>query len=339
MARESARCNTGEVTADASNDSVYFLTRMPPRLSVHAEILGSVWEVGGHDRLPVRLKLPRPAEGARPSALAAPVVADAASDYVERLRGDDPWGTAWVFGEDGEPLEAYINLSVVEFDVPAQLSTDARRQLSRGGADVMDRWLHGFVDWLEVFGGIHWVDRPTEHTWFVNLAVDRRSDSAGWLNPYDVLHAGTYIEPLSVSQGTWSDAVERTNADKEPGIDHLILRDARSALLTADYRKASVDASTALEVALAGAARNRLGDDAPTASVERLLKGVNGLMGLIDLVEALQIDVPVSRSMVQKRVAEPRNGVVHLGEAPTEAPVRAAIEVAQQVLLALSPLE
>jgi len=104
-----------------------------------------------------------------------------------------------------------------------------------------------------------------------------------------------------------------------------------------DNRRAVIDAATAAEVALAHALRTRLGE-MPEDALEATICSVNGLVGLLTLVEQIDGVAKPRWPQVRDKIAEPRNSCVQRGIKPTREEVHRAIKEAQRLLETYSPL-
>jgi glycerol dehydrogenase-like iron-containing ADH family enzyme len=104
-----------------------------------------------------------------------------------------------------------------------------------------------------------------------------------------------------------------------------------------DNRRAVIDAATAAEVALAHALRTRLGE-MPEDALEATIRSVNGLVGLLKLVEQIDSTEKSRWKRVADRLANPRNSCVHRGIKLTREEVQSAIEEAHTLLETYSPL-
>jgi len=62
-----------------------------------------------------------------------------------------------------------------------------------------------------------------------------------------VIAVGSSVE-TGVSKGQWKRSVRAANAALEIPAPHLLIRDARVALIRSDYRKAVIDTGTAIEL-------------------------------------------------------------------------------------------
>ncbi len=73
-------------------------------------------------------------------------------------------------------------------------------------------------------------------------------------------------------------------------------------------------------------------------ALEATIRSVNGLVGLLKLVEQIDGVAKCRWPQVRDRIAKPRNSCVHRGIEPTREEVQRAIKEAQTLLETYSPL-
>jgi hypothetical protein len=76
----------------------------------------------------------------------------------------------------------------------------------------------------------------------------------------------------------------------------------------------------------------------PEDALEATIRSVNGLVGLLKLVEEIDGVAKPRWLQARDRIAKPRNSCVHRGIEPTREEVQRAIKEAQTLLETYSPL-
>jgi hypothetical protein len=121
--------------------------------------------------------------------------------------------------------------------------------------------------------------------------------------------------------------------------DHRLLMQAIMALAETDYRRASIDAGTASEVALAAAISEELaGKGMNPEFIDRTIRIANGLDGLYSVYQSFGYDLPVSQSNVRANLAGVRNDAAHAGRIPSREEATRAVELAHALVTAAHPV-
>jgi hypothetical protein len=224
---------------------------LPVGVGVARDVLGDVsatcvGDRSGHVHLP-RLRGEEP-------VLIQPAVLDSLIEEPRYVDGTDPerdiltspWGWPLSWGTPGEQTSLAVSQVVVTLDhvMPAQapdVLALCRKELPQ--------WFTRLKDWCEIL---------TKQDLDVVAPRERiRLDGKGWAcwhdsNPIQVSSRVfmdfDYGEP--VSQTRWNRLVMLAGARTQPHTEHLLLRDARSAQVRRQYRRAVLDAATAMEIAL-----------------------------------------------------------------------------------------
>jgi hypothetical protein len=331
------------------------MVRLSHGVSVTAELLGSSWTIGRRISGVLVLPKPPPDFDAFAWALDPPPIAGAeqALEWLGKSRAGETHGLTWGRGFEGRVdtrsvTKAYVRSAVLV--LPAMgydTESDGRAQLD-SIASEMDAFIDDLCEWLHVLGGEVEEDWPREsggtprHVFPLALALTA-DGGVGHLPtiarlPTMSQTTNSYGGSRATEPGVWRDAFDRTNASVRPPEEHLLLRDSRGALLRGDGRKAIVDATTAVEVALARAIRGRMTTAPGAESVEQVLKNTSGVVELFDLAIALGVHLPVSRGRVIGQLAGRRNEAVHQGVDPDDVAVGEAQKTAKVILDAASPL-
>jgi serine/threonine protein kinase len=121
--------------------------------------------------------------------------------------------------------------------------------------------------------------------------------------------------------------------------DHRLLMQAIMALAETDYRRASIDAGTASEVALASAIHEELISKGLNPEfIDRTIRTANGLDGLFSLYQSFGNTLPVSQRNVRANLASVRNDAAHAGRIPSREEATRAVELAHALVTAAHPV-
>lgn len=120
----------------------------------------------------------------------------------------------------------------------------------------------------------------------------------------------------------------------QPSLHYRMLLEAYIARRNEDYRKAIIEAATALEVCLT----TRIMDEFNTKSIffgEKLLQKFRMLGGRFELVRLLEIDLPAKDYMTL--IINPRNEVIHRASFPNIIIANQVIAEVEELLYMFSP--
>jgi serine/threonine protein kinase len=121
--------------------------------------------------------------------------------------------------------------------------------------------------------------------------------------------------------------------------DHRLLMQAIMALAEADYRRASIDAGTASEVALSSAICEELASKELNPDfIDRTIRAANGLDGLLSLYLSFGHSMPVSQGNVKANLAGVRNRAAHSGRVPSREEATQAVELAHALVTTAHPV-
>ena len=150
---------------------------------------------------------------------------------------------------------------------------------------------------------------------------------------------GVYVWPEPLTRAQVAGAMRRASAGELLPPEHRTLLDAVEAKVGGMFRKAVIDAATAVEVALAGyVIRELVGKGVDTAFIDEVIKGVNGLMNLHSLCTQLGANPGVSKNKLGAQLANVRNRAAHAGIVPSWNEAQTACEHAATIVHAIAPL-
>ncbi|MEU1757946.1 hypothetical protein [Micromonospora sp. NPDC005652] len=188
-------------------------------------------------------------------------------------------------------------------------------------AAYINRWFNDVRTWTEVLTG---QDLDPNHR-----VYDAESVGAGLTfiePPHDGALGFTMTTPrvLPLRAQEWADILGLVRDGKEPPLEEVLSRDARAAFRRDAYRRAIIDAATALEIALG---RHVCGhaDQLPERQRGRISERT-ALGGYVSIAEdsGLPLAVPVDRLRWLNSL---RNDAAHRGAAPGRSEAGAAVQM------------
>lgn len=160
----------------------------------------------------------------------------------------------------------------------------------------------------------------------------------------------TYIPTLRIDERTfhlnWDDSLHFEQLEKaasfssknlSPRLEYKMLLQSYIARHHEDYRKAIIEAASALEISLT----KRLEEEFQNQNIsfgEELLKKYRMLSGRFELVRVLGIQLPNTEKHYRTCVIEPRNDVVHKADFPARQIVNQFIREVEEILRLFSPV-
>jgi hypothetical protein len=115
--------------------------------------------------------------------------------------------------------------------------------------------------------------------------------------------------------------------------EYNMLLDAYNANAKGDYRKALIDAASAVEIGLTSRIVSEFRNQGISFGTN-LLKKFQMLSGRLELLKIVGVSIPDRN--YQNNIIEPRNKAIHKGAFPTEEETRTALKEASQLLTFLS---
>lgn len=134
---------------------------------------------------------------------------------------------------------------------------------------------------------------------------------------------------------SWAAAVRFASEGRMPKLEHVLLRDARHALKHGAYRRAVIDAGTAVELAVSEESTVRLTGALGAQAAEAILRRFPALGNRLALGSILPL--PLGSRDLKRELVEPRNRATHQGSTPSRAEARQALQAATEVVDALVP--
>jgi len=323
-------------TLGEPRDQLVIVYPLPAAVSVDAEVMGAVVMTGVAKR-DVGIHLPRLTDRPEPLLLQPQVLDSLVTEAVYSDGPADhgpasPWGFATAWGSRADGRDLAISQIVFTFEVGTDdedfgLLGEIRR--------AIPAWFSQVKDWVEVL-----TLQDLDYT-----APRRRVyvEGQGW-------QAWRRSQPISVrghvhldfdrgtplSSSDWQEVTALVKSEAQPPLTATLLRDARAAMARGQHRRAVVDASTALEIALHQVlvARHEL---APSElSGELIRRAERWTLGALRETLGRLDGLP---QLVTQEVVELRNAVVHkTAKKPTALESAMVIAAAEAACQAASPV-
>ncbi|QSR28776.1 hypothetical protein CFH99_24445 [Nocardioides aromaticivorans] len=184
-------------------------------------------------------------------------------------------------------------------------------------ARSVDRWFDDVRSWVEAITGqdldpAHRVYTATSHGAGLTV-LDPPQTGDG---PIALTLTTPRVSPLPAE--AWSAVLENVALGVSPPLEELLSRDARAAFARDHFRRAIVDATTAVEIVLHRTVKAEVDEAALNTSwLRNKLRDVDRqpVGGLVTIAEAAEVDLGVDFERL-KRIAEVRNDAIHRGEDP-----------------------
>lgn len=312
---------------------------LPVGIGVARDVLGDVSATHIGDQT-AHVHLPQ-LRGEDP-ILIQPAVLDSVNEepcYVDGTNPESdaptsPWGWPLSWNTPGEQSSLAVSQVVMTLEkvMPAR-ATDVLASCRK----ELPQWFSTLKDWCEILTkqDLH-VVAPRERV---------RLDGRGWACWHDgdpirvrprIILDFDYGDP--VSQTCWNRLVLLAGSGIQPETEHLLLRDARSAHVRRQFRRAVLDAATAIEIALYNLIiKKQLQNPSPLVETLIEVHGKNWSMGTMQNVVAKLGDLPPS--MTNDLVAL-RNAVIHKqASKPTAEESKRMLEAAADLVAIATPIE
>jgi hypothetical protein len=308
---------------------------LPAPVGVRLDALGSIESTTIASR-PARIHLPVLQNGNEP-ALNRPAVVEGLADperfSVDFEDGlvDSPWGYPTSWGSTYDKTELAVARIVIAFDVDTDEADLAHfRSLPASAA----AWFASVRDWCEVLAHQdldHQSPRQRTRLEGDGWTAWRRSEQV----PVRGRFHFDFDHGQALTASGWTEIVGLVEAVSPPPLTALLLRDARNADVRGYFRRAVLDASTALEIALHGLLVD-LQEAAPSPLAAELVRSADRwtLGRLLETVRNLEaLPDTVTSDLVRLR-----NQVVHkTAHDPSSDESKAMIRAATDCCVARSP--
>ena len=256
-------------------------------------------------------------------------------EVVSRL--SEGWGTVWT--------NYYkVNAALLSADDIGKVMDPAERPVGFGAASPPPRgFVQQFYDWFEIVR--YWLAAWTDvnEFWvgsgFRCVVALGRGDQFG-IADRSFQNAGVhYVKATLPTPIQLQSACDYASAREHIPVEYRLILDAENAISAGDFRRAVIDSTTAIEVALAGALAERLRRCRVNQSlIDEIVKQANGVSGLASLYISEGNSIAVSKARLRSEVANLRNLAAHAGKHPTEDQAKTAVGHAKSIVRTVEPL-
>lgn len=137
-----------------------------------------------------------------------------------------------------------------------------------------------------------------------------------------------------VSKQIIKQAIEQTNSNHKISDDHLFLRDSIFHRNRHEFRRAILDAATAVEIVLTKRIIDEFNtmDGLSSGFISSVLKKFHSLSGRVELMQSLNIELPLKKSVYLNILSTIRNRAIHAGYQSNLNEVNKVIEIATKTI-------
>ncbi|UGQ39899.1 hypothetical protein [Rhodococcus aetherivorans] len=262
------------------------------------------------------------------------------ADVADERERSLAWGVVidWTAHTNGQQIPTSVRVLRLGFmALEAVANTTELGAIRDSVSAELDAWWMRFSTWVAVLTGQDPRDylravAATRHepvwTW-----VDGESKRRGQSISEDAPRRMRDFDPLD--EATLVACMKLTAEGDEPPAEWTFIRDARSAVIAGDYRRAVIDAGTAAELAITELLDQHLSVVDPTVA-DALLARARALEGRSNLMKAL--GAGTEPKGFTKDLKNPRNTAAHKGHAPSKDLAERAIAVAVDLVEQSTPL-
>lgn len=240
-------------------------------------------------------------------------------------------------GEDwGQPFswpsgESYLSKFKIEIESPrSSILDDIKDDLLK----ETNRWIKRFEENLFVFGYHVGLPRIKEAgTYSKRFELYFKPDKES--KPQRIIsnnnHSVTVNIPNSIELNDFSKAIETASLNKNLCPEYKLLKDSQMALKTNEYRKSILDSATALELCLTNVLKRELIVENQDL-LNKILKMNNSISKKRELLNILNINLPLPSPEYQDKVEGLRNKSIHAGIEISEEEAKIAYEIVAKTL-------
>jgi hypothetical protein len=328
-----------------SSAVVEAVVALPFGLPVDEACLGTT-ESGIVDDIPVDVVLPGLAMTSDGSPyLDAPRVQAKLSEvtWEERLHDPLPWGSVmgWRPGPPLTEVRASIKHILLRTALPPLAESEhiasAQALVNRLYAHVWG-WIHTIGDWCEVSTAQY---LPRSHgpgagslAYGPELTCWSYDGQKTCRLGHDLIISGVVIGRPVLDLPSWRKILTKSNKEKSPPTEHLLLRDSLASLFVGDTRRAVLDAATSAEIGLTALLDRQIGT--VPAPVKTVVQQCNRDLGRLTATLKKTFGLSLSPD-IEEGLIKPRNRAIHAGISPSEDVARRAINTARGIVDLISP--
>jgi len=217
-------------------------------------------------------------------------------------------------------------------------------QIANKLSDQINPYIDKFILFLEILSGnafsqktgnsIHIETKEFNHIQFLHMNENniREFSPKGMNLKLDVIFNG---EENFINYETVLNAINLTDNGYNHNLAHILLRDSINHKVNSENRKAILDASTSIEIALTRKIKSEFQAKNISGKLqESLLKKYHSIGGRIELIQSLEIDLPCKIEEYKTFLAKIRNKAIHAGHNPNQEDAKKVIEIAKKTVKA-----
>lgn len=218
------------------------------------------------------------------------------------------------------------------------------KEIAKGLSDKTIEYIKNFTLFMEILSGLafqkktgqvfHLEVKETIQYWYWdenNRMIDPNEDNFALEIKVKVNDKENFISKELVAK-----AIDYTNKNLTHNLAHILLRDSIYYKHNDENRKAILDASTAIEIAITRKIKSEFQERNINGKLqESLLKKYHSIGGRIELIQSLEIDLPCKIDDYKSFLAKIRNKAIHAGHIPSTEEARKVIEIAKMTVKAL----
>jgi hypothetical protein len=243
------------------------------------------------------------------------------------------WTTTYAgFGTDNKTALRRIALELRESERPVPElyplhTTDPHLKVQHVIENYMDEWFGRVADWVTVITGEDVNPRQPIYDANPHARGLRTWSAGGWR--YGGIRIATPT-PRAVTDVALIAILDRVASSDQPPVEHQLRRDAVQAFVRADFRKAALDAATAVEVCLIRAVEDTERHTGRQATRKERHSRDRGIVPRSDWLAANRTGYHAHQDL--NELADLRNGVIHSGADAEPESVRRALDAAINIV-------
>ena len=279
---------------------------------------------------PVAAKIYTPRPTGAPEATTAPMVPGVPSEAWDPAT---QWTTTYAgFGTENKTALRRIALELREEErtVPELYplhATDPHLKIQHVVENYMDEWFEHVVDWVTVITGEDINPRQPVYDGNPHARGLRTWSDHGWQPGGFRI---TTPRPLAITDVALIAILDRVASSDRPPLEHQLRRDANQAFVRADFRKAALDAATAVEVCLIHAIEETARNTGQQIPREERRKRDRGIISRSNWLTENKTGYQAHDGL--KELADLRNGVIHNGADADRDTARRVVETANAIV-------
>jgi hypothetical protein len=316
------------VTDEAEESAVVYAEyELPHHIWVTHSVLDRTFEtfIG-----PVAAKIYTPRRTGAPDATTAPMLPGVPAEAWDPAA---QWTTTYAgFGTDNKTALRRIALELRESGRPVPElyplhATDPHLKIQHVIENYMDEWFERVADWVTVITGEDVNPRQPVYDASPHARGLRTRSAGGWR--YGGIRITTPTPP-AVTDVALIAILDRVASSDQPPVEHQLRRDAIQAFVRADFRKAALDAATAVEVCLIQAIEQTERNTGQQITREERRNRDRGIVSRSNWLTKNKTGYQAHHGL--KELAALRNSVIHNGADADRNTARRVVETATSIV-------